>query len=404
MVASVSDSGWISEQLFVDWLHHFKSFARPAEDNIILLILDNHESHISLAAYEFCKKNYIHVLTLPPHASHRMQPLDLTFHGPLKTAYNKECESFMVNKPGAKITTFDVVGLYTKAFNRTTNIEKAMNGFKAAGIYPLDKDKFKTTFENLADTTDPSTISVAPRSVASQDPNQSTIDLQTPVARDVSITISHRNLGDQSDTSCESLDGNESPSLLLPSDLNETDIQAGKSNDLPLPVLEDTVHPTIANLNASIPLSDIINMPSLQTPLKNKTRSQKTKHSIILTSTPEKEELEKKEKRKIERTKKKTDKKDPVVGKKKTKTDIIKKSIKKRKNTKTKAKKGVKNFKNFEDSANEEEYYCIICAEKYISPPTEDWIMCITCQKWAHENCTGPSTSRGDDGVKTDAG
>ncbi|CAH0723209.1 unnamed protein product, partial [Brenthis ino] len=129
MVACVSDSGWITESIFVDWLQHFKAFAKPSADEPILLILDNHESHISLRAHEFCRKNFIHVLTLPPHTSHKMQPLDLTFHGPLKTAYNRECESFMVNHPGTKITAYDVVGLYTKAFNRTTSIDKAMNGF-----------------------------------------------------------------------------------------------------------------------------------------------------------------------------------------------------------------------------------------------------------------------------------
>lgn len=147
-----------------------------------------------------------------------------------------------------------------------------------SGIYPLDKNKFKSTFESLSDTTDPNTISVASRSVASEDQNQSTIDLPTPVAQDVSMC--------QSKTSCESLDGNEFPSHLMPSDLNETDIQAEKSNDLPLPVLKDTTQSSTANLNQSIPLSDITNMPSLQSPLKNTRRSVKTKHSIILTSTP----------------------------------------------------------------------------------------------------------------------
>lgn len=51
----------------------------------------------------------------------QMQPLDLTFHGPLKTAYNRECQMHMVNNRGGKVTAFDIVGLLTKAFNRTTN-------------------------------------------------------------------------------------------------------------------------------------------------------------------------------------------------------------------------------------------------------------------------------------------
>ncbi|RLU26169.1 hypothetical protein DMN91_002335 [Ooceraea biroi] len=107
-----------------------------------LLIGYNHESHISLEAYNYCRKNDIHLLTLPPHTSHRMQPLDLTFYSPLKNAYNKECESYMMNHPGQAITAFEIVGLFTKAFNRTANIEKAANGFKAAGIYPFNSGKF----------------------------------------------------------------------------------------------------------------------------------------------------------------------------------------------------------------------------------------------------------------------
>lgn len=29
MIAAVSDSGWINENLFVEWLHHFISYAKP---------------------------------------------------------------------------------------------------------------------------------------------------------------------------------------------------------------------------------------------------------------------------------------------------------------------------------------------------------------------------------------
>ncbi|KAG6464307.1 hypothetical protein O3G_MSEX014429 [Manduca sexta] len=79
MVASVSDSGWINDSLFIDWLQHFISYAKPSLTNQVLLILDNHESHISLGAYNLCRDNGIIMLTLPPHTSHKLQPLDLTF-------------------------------------------------------------------------------------------------------------------------------------------------------------------------------------------------------------------------------------------------------------------------------------------------------------------------------------
>lgn len=72
MIAAVNDSSWINENLFVDWLHHFISFAKPTKEKPILLILDNHESHVSLDCYLLCRQNGIILLSLPPHTSHRM--------------------------------------------------------------------------------------------------------------------------------------------------------------------------------------------------------------------------------------------------------------------------------------------------------------------------------------------
>lgn len=71
MVAAVSDSGWINENLFIDWLHNFISYAKPTVEEPILLVLDNHESHISLACYLLCRQNGIVLISLPPHTSHR---------------------------------------------------------------------------------------------------------------------------------------------------------------------------------------------------------------------------------------------------------------------------------------------------------------------------------------------
>lgn len=41
---------------------------------------NEHNSHSNLEAYEFCKNNYITILCMPPHSSHRLQPLDVTFY------------------------------------------------------------------------------------------------------------------------------------------------------------------------------------------------------------------------------------------------------------------------------------------------------------------------------------
>jgi len=77
----VSDSGYINSALFMDWIAHFKKYAQPTAENPILLIYDNHISHRSLQVINFCRENWIHILSLPPHASHKLQPLDKAFLG-----------------------------------------------------------------------------------------------------------------------------------------------------------------------------------------------------------------------------------------------------------------------------------------------------------------------------------
>ncbi|XP_045450428.1 uncharacterized protein LOC123659219 [Melitaea cinxia] len=378
MVACVSDSGWITESIFVDWLQHFKAFAKPSADDPILLILDNHESHVSLRAHEFCRKNFIHVLTLPPHTSHRMQPLDLTFHGPLKTAYNRECESFMVNHPGTKITAYDVVGLYTKVFNRITSTDKAMNGFKSAGICPMDPDKFKNTFESFGDIF----ASLSPLEQQLQTNSNNSRQNKSHNESQVVCDADNENISNPIESQeIFQLSNNDANFDDLRFNLSET---IHSQSALVSDVSEAGVNQSITSQTCSsslIPLSNVVQVPTLK-PTRTK-RLVKKKHSIIFTSTPEKVNLEQKEQKKIERKRKN-------LEQEKTKT-----TNKKQKNTKEKRPKGLRNLNNFESDKENDEYFCIYCQEKYCDPPTEDWIMCSKCENWAHENCSAGSSSRG---------
>lgn len=79
-----NQSGWMNAEHFVKFLQFFQSHVRASVDALALLILDNHESHLSIAGLDYCKANGIIVLSLPPHCSHKLQPLDRTVYGPLK--------------------------------------------------------------------------------------------------------------------------------------------------------------------------------------------------------------------------------------------------------------------------------------------------------------------------------
>ncbi|KAB0789965.1 hypothetical protein PPYR_15751, partial [Photinus pyralis] len=104
-----------------DCLKHFQEFVKSSVDDPVLLIMDNHVTHSTLNVYEFSKSNGIVIVTIPPHTSHRLQPLDVCFYGPLKAAYNTECDKYLKNHPHDKITPFEVAELFRNAFIRIAN-------------------------------------------------------------------------------------------------------------------------------------------------------------------------------------------------------------------------------------------------------------------------------------------
>ena len=135
-----SPNGWIDHNLFLSYIEHFVKFTKPTASNPVLIIMDGHQSHKSLKVIEFARQNFVTLVTIPPHTSHRLQPLDLTFFGPLKKAVWHEMDKWMTSNPGKRITDYDQCSQFTPAYMRVASVEKAMNGFSSAGIWPFNPD------------------------------------------------------------------------------------------------------------------------------------------------------------------------------------------------------------------------------------------------------------------------
>ncbi|ESN93974.1 hypothetical protein HELRODRAFT_142747, partial [Helobdella robusta] len=80
-------SGWTDCEVFVKWLKHFTDVVKPTLERKVILLVDGHASHKSLEAITFARDHGIDLISFPPHFTHRIQPLDLTFFGPLKGYY-----------------------------------------------------------------------------------------------------------------------------------------------------------------------------------------------------------------------------------------------------------------------------------------------------------------------------
>jgi hypothetical protein len=140
--AIANGSGYMTKEIFPVYLQHLVDHTHASERDPILLLLDNHTSHISKETIAFCQANYITLLTIPPHTSHKLQPLDVAFFGPFKQRFAVECDKLLLNNAGKSINLYHVGGLVHQAHLLTATAKLAKSGFEKTGISPYNPDVF----------------------------------------------------------------------------------------------------------------------------------------------------------------------------------------------------------------------------------------------------------------------
>lgn len=136
-------SGWMNADQFVEFLAFFQSHVRATVENPVLLILDNHESHLCIRGLDYCKENGIIVLSLPPHTSHKLQPLDRSVFGPFKKAVNTQCDNWVTNNPGTTMTIYHIPSIIKTALPIAGTNTNITAGFACTGICPLNENIFQ---------------------------------------------------------------------------------------------------------------------------------------------------------------------------------------------------------------------------------------------------------------------
>ena len=135
-VFHVSDNGWMTNELFFEWFKLFVMMVplvRP-----VLLVLDGHGSHITIEVIEYARSNEIHLLCLPSHTSHILQPLDVGVFKSFKAFFSKVCRQYMAKNPGRVITEDILATVVAEAFAQSHTPLNILGGFKKSGIYPFN--------------------------------------------------------------------------------------------------------------------------------------------------------------------------------------------------------------------------------------------------------------------------
>ncbi|KAJ8891309.1 hypothetical protein PR048_010825 [Dryococelus australis] len=152
----------LREQHALITVDHVKS----SPEQLVILILGNHYSHVMLKAYNFSKSHGIVIVSIPPHTP----PFNTT--GPLKKACHRECDILMKVTTQRFNTPGDFAALFNRAHTHVATIAKDVSGFKATGIMHLGANIFKN--EDFAFAIETGNLTTVPLVSSSQSVETST--------------------------------------------------------------------------------------------------------------------------------------------------------------------------------------------------------------------------------------
>jgi len=142
-IGTANPSGWMTEADFKEYMKHFVKYTRASTSRPVLLLLDNHYSHLSIDVLNIAKENGVVMLSFPPHCSHRLQPLDVSVYGPFKKFAGAAQDGWLRSNPGKTMSIYDLPLVVADALPQALTPSNIMSGFRAAGIMPFNRDIFQ---------------------------------------------------------------------------------------------------------------------------------------------------------------------------------------------------------------------------------------------------------------------
>jgi hypothetical protein len=104
-------------------------------DDARLLIIDGHGSYTSDEFMTICYLNNVHLLFLPAHTSHVLQPLDLGCFSSLKAEYRKQVGEYTAIMDAMRIGKANFLEFYAKARQIGLSKINIEFGWRAIGLY-----------------------------------------------------------------------------------------------------------------------------------------------------------------------------------------------------------------------------------------------------------------------------
>lgn len=270
----------------------------------------------------------------------------------------------MDNDKENKVTPYDIAEIFKLAYEQVANVEKGVSGFLAAGICPLNPEKFdENDFAPAENFIDNATLEINSPSTPPKE--------KTPIR--------------------------EHPSSPQPCTSRQAILEE-QNQEL---YFTPSAQPLTAS-EGSTSVTKLLPIPKSKGLLPRKNVREK-QHSEILTSTPFKDELEEKQRKRNEKAvavvKRQLTKKSP----KPTKRTVMKKRVLKKKASNIDSGSDSNSNVDEKELCDDDELddmggvsdhdKCIYCGDT--GKNKELWYRCTVCGLWAHEECSGKDSPEG---------
>nr|XP_033334385.1 uncharacterized protein LOC117225161 [Megalopta genalis] len=152
--AGVSNNGWMTAKNFYDYVTNVL-YPWLLHNNIvfpIILYIDAHSPHVTLALSEFCHKNGIELMALKANPMHILQPLDVSFFHTFQSFWQKNCMEFCNSNNLLSVKKYQVANILKSTFESIKVAKILQNGFRTCGLYPINENvvNYEKVFNRIA--------------------------------------------------------------------------------------------------------------------------------------------------------------------------------------------------------------------------------------------------------------
>ena len=94
VLISASTNGFITGEIFAQWISKFVQETKTSSENPAILILDPHQSRANIDALQLAQQSGLHIIVLPGGLTHLLQPLDKSLFRVFKQKHKDTIHEF----------------------------------------------------------------------------------------------------------------------------------------------------------------------------------------------------------------------------------------------------------------------------------------------------------------------